>query len=309
MVKGTNMKPEGLKITATDTKKKRRKKRSSSGEELTLKKGRQSYGKQKKPKERKVRTYERPLDPLREQLQVLVNQANERAKAIERAMQRQIEQGKDAFVSRAYEEARRSWLRQSSRIEDDTLFKSDLATRKQINREFARVHAFLNDYTSTIAGATDFDTKLKNYKGAFGGEWKAEFGENYDKSRIDDEKAKMAFRIYRKVVEGAGGWERAVGIFQGKESLIGYGSENLIIAIYDMVENVGYDEYGHKLSDSEKEDYFAAKAQVLVEAGISAYEEMARRQRSDFDYGIVFDDETAKSRRAFYAWRFDNKKY
>ena len=35
---------------------------------------------------------------------------------------------------------------------------------------------------------------------------------------------------------------------------------------------------------------------------------MAAKQVSDYDYGIVFDDETVKERRAWFSWLFDNRK-
>lgn len=242
-----------------------------------------------------ARKHVKSLDPLREQLNVLVNQANERVHAL----------ANQGLNSRALTEATRSHLRMPTRLADDELFRSDLKTRRQINREFARVHAFLNDYTSTTKGAYQFESDLKDYKGAFGHQWQAEYGQNYDKSRIDEEKAKMAFDLYRRIVEAAGGWERAVGIFQGKESLIGYGSENLIIAIYDMIENLP--EASFKDSDA-KRGYIIQRGLDLVTAGKQAYEEMANRQVGDFDYGIVFDDETVKERRAWFSWLFDNRK-
>lgn len=293
MVKGTNLKGEGIKIKASE--KKKRKKSRSSSEEINLKKGRSSRGstqeKEKKPRKQRPRG----LDPLREQLQVLVNQANQRVDELTN----------QNLKSRALEEAKRSLLRSPTRIDDmqsGVLFRSDLDSRAKINRELARVHAFLNDYTSTSAGAGDFETKLKNYKGAFGSQWEAEYGTRYDATRIDEEKAKIAFDIYRRVIERAGGWERAVGIFQGKESLIGYGSENLIIAIYDMVENID-------MSDpTDKRDFIVNRGYDIVEAGMKAYEEMASKQVADYDYGIVFDDEDTRARREWFAWLFDNRK-
>ena len=168
-----------------------------------------------------------------------------------------------------------------------------MKTRKQINREFARVHAFLGDYTSSVEGSENFETDLTTLKGAFGGEWQAKTGENFDTSRVDKEIAKKTFEIYRKTVESAGGWERAVGMFQGKESLIGYGSENLITNIYDMLLH----------PENFDEEAIMVRARELVQEGIDAYEEMSKRQVSGYDYGIMFDDETAQSRRAFYTWK------
>ena len=301
MVKGSNLKGEDkeIKIKVSDSKKKRKKSRESS-EPIELKKGRKKSGSTQKEKKQRVK----PLDPLREQLNVLVQQANER-------VQQLVDRG---IQSRALEEAKRSLKRMPTRVDDEqmgVIFRSDLSNRAQINRELARVHSFLNDYTSTSSGAYDFESKLKKYKGAFGGEWEAEYGKRYDITRIEEEKAKLAFDIYRRVIERAGGWERAVGIFQGKESLIGYGSENLIIAIYDMVDNISV---GKTIGDTfisdetDRRDFIVNRGFDIIDAGIKAYNEMASKQVADFDYGIVFDDEDTKARREWFAWLFDNRK-
>lgn len=238
-----------------------------------------------KPKKARV-----SLQPLREQLQVLVDRANERVKAL---VSKNLEGG-----SRAFQEAQRTLARQTSRAKDNKLFKSDLKTRRQINREFARVQAFLGDYTSTELGAKQFTTDLTSLQGAFGGQWEAKTGERFDTSRIDKDIAKEAFDMYRKVVEEFGGWERAVGVFQGKESLIGYGSEVLITNIYDMYVN-------HYDSGVLSEEEIRVRALEMLEQAKNTYEEMSQRQRIDYDYGIVFDDEGVQARRAFYAYKFD----
>lgn len=224
------------------------------------------------------------LNPLRDQLKVLVDQANARANAI----------NNQGLVSRAVQEAQRTLKKQSKRVDDNQLFRSDLKTRREINREFARVQSFLGDYTSTVTGAQNFDSELKSLtdlKGAFGGKWKATTGENYDTSRIDKTIATETFEIYRRVTEAAGGWERAVGLFQGKESLIGYGSETLITNIYNMLVN------------HEDEANIYNIARDMIETGVKNYADMAKKQVSDYDYGIVFDDEEAQARRNYYNWR------
>ena len=218
----------------------------------------------------------RSLEPLREQLKVLVNQANKRANDI-------LVSGKP---SRAMEEARRSWEKMPSRHGDETLFKSDLKTRRQINKEFARVHSFLNDYTSTLQGADDLTTNIHRLEGSW--------GKAFNPEVRDDALTSKTFELYRRVVEAAGGWERAVGLIKGKESLIGYGSENLINNIYDMVEN-NYDDAD-----------IMSIALEQVEAGLRAYEEMAEKQVSDYDYGVVFEDESAMERKNFFMWRRRN---
>ena len=104
------------------------------------------------------------------------------------------------------------------------------------------------------------------------------------------------FEIYRKVIETAGGWERAVGLLQGKEKLTGFGSENLINNIYDMLEN------------NFSEESIKEIALRQIQAGADTYAQMAKNQRLNYDYGIVFDDDSVTARRAFFSWRFDNRK-
>ena len=222
------------------------------------------------------------LKPLRQQLQVLTDRANQRVDAL-------VDQ---QLPSRALLEARRTLARQTSRLDDETLFRSDLKTRKQINKEFARVQAFLDDYTSTVQGANNFATDLEDLKGAFKGK------NGVDTDRINEGVLDEVFDTYRRVTEAAGGWERAVGVFQGKESLVGFGSEVLINNIYDMIYN--------NMSQS---DAISISLDMIDEAN-KRYEEMSKRQVSGYDYGIVFDDETAEERRRFYTWRrtYNNSK-
>ena len=235
--------------------------------------GKKSSGKSPSKKSRILHRVS--LDPLREELQVLVDMANERAQGL-------IESGKN---SRALLEAQRTLATQYTRSQD-VLFRSDLKTRPQIYREFARVHEFLNDYTSTVEGAANWETDLNRWTG----KWRDDYGEQNFELR------KQTFDIYRRVIEVAGGWERAVGLLQGKEKLTGFGSENLINNIYDMLENEAYS----------VEDVISI-ALNQIESGKHIYEEMVSRQKLDYDYGIVFDDESATARRAFFSWRFDNR--
>ena len=252
-----------------------------------------------KSKKSKAKKSKASLNPLREQLQTLVELANAKHQAIKEYNENASKNHKKEIVSRAVNEAIRTLKKQSSRADEDTLFRANLKTRKQINREFARVHAFLGDYTSTIEGAKTFDTDLTTLKGAFGGQWEAQTGERFDTTRVDKELAKMAFRTYRNIVEEAGGWERAVGMFQGKESLIGYGSETLITNIYDMYVNM--EQFSN--NPDKAEEMIMNRAREMVLEGIDTYEAMAKKQVLGYDYGIIFDDETAQNRRAFYTWK------
>lgn len=246
------------------------------------KKASQPAKKRKRAKKARV-----SLQPLREQLQVLVDQANERVRDLASA----------GLSSRALDEAIRTIKRKPTRVDDETLFRADLKRRRDINVEFARVHSFLNDYTSTIMGAHNFESDISRLTGQFGAKWNTTgLGQNYNTEIISEEVASKSFEIYRKVIEAAGGWERAVGMLKGKESLIGYGSENLIIAIYDMVEN-----------DVNEGDIIKI-ALEQINSGIEAYSRMSERQRSNYDYGIVFDDETDIERRNYFSYKFDRRR-
>lgn len=222
----------------------------------------------------------RTLDPMRDMLRVLTERANERVDKL-------LESGKP---SRALFEAQRTLKRQRTRVDDEQLFNADLKDRRQINREFARVQAFLNDYTSTVEGAANFETDLSDLKGAFK-EYR-NFNGDWDTIRLDPDKLGDVFDIYRRVIESAGGWERAVGLFQGKESLVGFGSEVLINNIYDMVEN------GLNKGD------IISNALDLIEEAHAVYERMASQQVGNYDYGIIFDDEETTARRNYFEQKF-----
>lgn len=270
--KGSSKKAKSTKVSGKSTKSTKAKSAKSSGSTHS----RKSKSKTGKTKE------QRSLNPLREQLQVLVETANARASEV-------IGLG---LPSRALMEAQRTLKKQASRVDDTELFKSNLKTRQQINREFARVQAFLGDYTSTAQGAYDFTTDLASLKGAWGKQWAKAGGLTYDASRISQQQVGDVFRIYRKLTELAGGWERVVGAFKGKESLIGYGSEVLISNVYDM--------YVNSLNEG---DILEIGYRMVNEA-LEDYDEMSEKARSDYDYGIVFDDESTRARRKYYERRY-----
>ena len=220
------------------------------------------------------------LNPLREQLSILTARAN-------KLVDQLIESNKP---SRALFEAQRTFRRLRSRKGQSTLFTAELKDRRQINREFARVQAFLGDYTSTVSGADYFTSDLSDLVGSFS---------NYNRGlphNLDEELLKEVFDTYRRVVEAAGGWERAVGLFKGKESLIGFGSEVLINNIYDMIEN------GYEASD------IISIALDMINEAHRDYELMASKAVGNYDYGVIFDDEETTARRKYFERKFMMKK-
>lgn len=227
----------------------------------------------------------RPLDPLREQLQVLVAEANKRANKL-------IDNG---YESRALEEAKRT-LSPSRRAENDTLFKSNLRDKRQINREFARVNAFLNDFTSLSRGAEMYKKTISNAASLFGGQWVEKTGERYNTDVVSAEDAARVFDIYNRVIEQGGGWERVVGFFRDPNTKIAFGSDVLIAQIYDMV--VQNDVTSHVFSDEE----IMTRAMMLVNQAEKQYDKMAMLQRTNKDYGKIGSDDD-QARREFYYWR------
>lgn len=119
-----------------------------------------------------------------------------------------------------------------SRIEDETgrpyLTLDDAETIPQLIAEATRARVFLNDKTSTIEGAKIYTAQLnaEEFRGKFGNQyhtWEHKY-KNFDTKAIDEEVAKKVFENYRKLEE-----LRASDIV-GEGA---YGSENLIIAMYD----------------------------------------------------------------------------
>ena len=133
-----------------------------------------------------------------------------------------IKQIKDAgLTSRAVE-----------RIEHETghefLDFSAIETREDLIREITRARVFLGDDGSTIPGARIETAQIygEQYKGKFGNEYNTEEHNfaRFDTKAIDPEVAKRAFESYRKIEE-----IRAAELANSG----GYGSENMIIALYD----------------------------------------------------------------------------
>lgn len=126
-------------------------------------------------------------------------------------------------------------------------FDTDVITdRESLIRELYRVRTFLADKGSTVEGAIIETAQINSeiYKGKFGNQYNTEeFNyKRYDDKLIDGDAASRAFRAYRNIES-----HRASEIV-GEGA---YGSENLIIALYDA-EIRGQDSlvYGEALLDA-----------------------------------------------------------
>lgn len=258
-----------------------------------------TFGKDRKMTKEEVQEkyFKRTLDPMREQLAVLTKKANEMYNR----------QRTTTEMSRAALEAERTMNAEGKRHFNETFepFNANQKTSKGINRELSRVMAFLTDYTSEIEGGMAENT---HERGLFGGQWRKMGYAGYDESKVTKEDADMVFDIYHRLLEQEGGWQRVVGYFKAvNPGIIDYGSENIINAIYDMVQN--QDEIWAP-PGMDKEGAILAKAVDMVETMIDSYMNIAMLQRSGKDYGNIEDDpEDAERRRRVYEWQLAREKY
>lgn len=165
------------------------------------------------------------LQPLRNELQLLANEANKRVSQL-------------TGNSIPLMEARRTLPK--SRKNAKELFTGNIRNYKDIQKEYARVNTFLSDWRSTKEGDKYYQEEmqgLKKYEGAFGGKWLKKYGETYDISRIDENLATQAFELYHRLTEEYGEDRARMLWNKDTNSKISYGSENMIIALYDKIEN------------------------------------------------------------------------
>lgn len=240
--------------------------------------------------------FKRTLNPMREQLSVLVENANKMY----------FEQRELGIQSRAALEAERTLNKRGQEHFHQTMepFQADLKSRRDINREFSRVMNFLSDYTSSIEGGM---VEKQTMTHLFGGQWRKEGYAGYDEKNVSKEDADMVFDIYRRVLEQGGGWQRVIGYFRAvNPGVVDYGSENLINAIYDMVQNK---DSIYTPEGMDVEGAILGRAMDIVNNMIDNYMRLAILQRTGTDYGSIEDREEAEHRRKVYEWGLTREKY
>ena len=267
----------------TSSSKKKSSKKSSGSTKKSTKK---SSGSTKKSAPR------RSLDPAREKLNVLTQEANRRYWALR-------EQG---ITSRAVLEAERSLTNAHKVKYFDTnleMFSSNLKSTAEINREIARTMAFLNDPTSLAKGDENFKSEM--YEGLFGGQWRENGGEGFDPSRVDPKDAAMVFDIYHRVIEAGGGWDRVIGFFKlMSPGIIDYGSENLINSIYDMVQNKGAIQAVTGIEDIE--GAILQRTMEMLDEMVKLYESLNEMQEQGNDYGSILTKKELETNKAYWEY-------
>lgn len=222
-----------------------------------------------------ARTHKKSLQPLRERLQLIADAANERVSQL-------------TGSSGALKEAQRTLPK--SRREDGELFTGNLRTLKEMKTEYARIQQFLSDWRSSEEGEKYYEEEKESwlkYKDAFGGQWIKKYGETFNTELIDSDLAKTAFDLYDRLVEEYQGEDRARMLWNRNSSLISYGSENMIAAIYDMIAR-GYSEYDTM--------QFAREKMEINYLEMQKYGQFEKRNE---DYGLLdyFSMDSDKSRK------------
>lgn len=210
------------------------------------------------------------------------------AKAMERV--RELRKNKMLDYSRAYQNALATKPKTTNtrralfHIEDRTSYK-------EIRREVARMQEFLNDETSTVEGAkwsTQELTLYQKYGGAFGRGWYETYGVTFDKSRISEDYAKTAYKVFRYLEEMKGSYD----LMYGEGS---YDSDSLMISIYDMVvqKDIKLDEDGIPVRDSAENFYDTI---ISAREKLQAYKDAqhdkleAERLGGNTDTGVLEND-------------------
>lgn len=169
------------------------------------------------------------LSAWKRQLEPLVSEANKRIEMIQAA----------GYVSYALD-------RVITEGKSDYFDLSSVGNREELLREMTRIRVFMNDKGSTLDGARLETAQINasEYKGKFGNEFNNKENQfaRFDVSTINKDAASKAFESYRKIES-----HRASEIIGDGA----YGSENLIIALYDA-EIRGNDSlvYGEDLLDT-----------------------------------------------------------
>lgn len=202
----------------------------------------------------------RTLDELRTEYSSLIEEAQERYNYMKA----------NQLETPALWEVERSQKKQF--IEGFSL--EDKHSFRELRREVVRAESFLKDSTSSVFGAKDFMIREggKQYSNSFGNQWKEQYGVSYDKSRIDDEKAKQAFKLYHQLAS------------EIQENITQYGSENLINALYDQVVQNWSNPFDReiKMEELRLDMYNYLQGTVLQREARATYE-----RTFDKEYGIL----------------------
>lgn len=201
------------------------------------------------------------LDPIRKEYEDFIKLANERYQFMK----------ENNIQVPALWEAQRTQKPQYS----EGFSLDDKKSFRELRREVRRAESFMRDPTVKDFGAKDFMIKegAKKYSKAFGNQWAEKYGVSYDRSRISDDKAREAFKLYHQLAA------------EMQETIkTQYGSENLINALYDQV----VQNWGTPFDREQKLEELRLNMYTYLQDVALQKENKARFER-DFDeeYGVI----------------------
>lgn len=268
-----------VKIELSEDKKEKKSKVKSTKAKSSAKTGGSKKSKSTKKSTRKPKVESQYTKDLRNYLEQRVEQANRLADDVDSGIYGNLE---DIIAN-----ARRTLP--PTRKKDEELFTSNIKSEKAMMREIARMDVFetslrnsSNDNYEQIvsskltSGVTSQieEMRVNFYKGAFGGQYMKDNPDHeaYDKSRINEDFAEKAFGLYHRLVEKYQS-EDFLRMLWSRDSRVTYGSESVIIAIYDMVSQ-GYN------SDEDIMDKMSSE----IESRYKEIQDMDRRFKTHNDY-------------------------
>lgn len=271
-----------VKIELSEDKKEKKTKVKSTRAKSSAKSGGSKKSKLTKKSTRKPKVDSQSTKDLRNYLEQRVIQANRLADDVDSGIYGNLE---DILAN-----ARRTLP--PIRKKDEELFSSNIKSEKAMMREIARMDVFeaalrnsSNDNYEQIvsskltSGVTSQieEMRVNFYKGAFGGQYMKDNPDHeaYDKSRINEDFAEKAFGLYHRLVEKYQS-EDFLRMLWSRDSRVTYGSESVIIAIYDMVSQ-GYH------SDEDIMDKMSSE----IESRYKEIQDMDRRFKTHADYNKI----------------------
>ncbi len=248
------------------------------------------------------------LNPLRKRISKLMRKALKQANDLR----------KSGVPSRALDEAIRTILpsrRDAVNSGQLELFSlSDKHRKRELLREERRIKEFLNSYSSTVEGAkleasqifkNQVDANSK-FKGVFAGrnvdydelgkrlEQKGVYASNGDYTQMAKDVASIAFRAYRMVVENSK-YANLI-YYEG-----GYGSNNLINYIYQVVEE---NPAGWASTDLLSEVGAREAREMLDEfEKIRSEDANFERENGDTELGAFYTTDSERNRQARTFWQ------
>lgn len=209
-------------------------------------------------------------------------------------LQKYVEKANDLFrkllsanpLAPALEAARRSKSRAKGINQEDPFSVSELHRSRELAREASRLKQFLSeggqqyreqDKRSQLKaenpeGFSAFRGTYVDEEGKEHNYWKERYGVSYDVTQVSESLAPIAFETYRALEEAD------PSLIYGEGA---YGSENLIIAVYDVIEKLS-----NKVSKEDLRDEAIIRVRAeLYGANPKSVEEI--NIITDRDYGIL----------------------